>query len=314
MLKVNPLSEESVQKHLNTEKMAFESKLEKWLAPYVDCPPFSYKLVCFIRNNIDAILVGNAKVLQNIIAAVDASFPDFSQYLKTRPKSTQVGYRADMESLIKCIEDLFNYDSFSKRKTTWGAYDLVRAHGLRICPYCQLHHVSYYVSNDNEAFRMRPPLDHFYPKSVYPYLAVSLCNLIPSCTQCNSSVKRDEDPGTKVPHPMDSAELLSVDFSIRHKTLQPTPRVPDDIELVVQCADKSEAFVNFFRLQERYEWFIPEIFDMFLRKSDFDQLDVQWREAIDSEIFVLGFSRTDVTRRALGSCLASIARNSNLID
>lgn len=314
MLKVDSLSSGQVKKHLDVQKKDFDGTLVKWCAPYVSYPKLTYELVCFFREKIDEILVGDAKALRGIIDEVSAKFPDFTQYLQDRPKKSQPGFDLGVESLIEQVQGLFDYDAFSKRKNAWGAYDLVRAHGLRICPYCQLHHVNYYVSNDDGAFRMRPPLDHFYPKSIYPYLAVSLFNLIPSCTQCNSSVKRDGDPGGAVPHPMDATEVLTVDFSVLHKALQQIPTVPDDIELVVQCAGKSKAFVEFFRLQERYAWYTPEIFDMFLRKANFDQLDAQWQEAISGEIFVLGFSRTDASRRALGSCLASIARNSKLIN
>lgn len=36
---------------------------------------------------------------------------------------------------------------------------------------------------------IRPELDHCFPKSKHSFLSVSLYNLIPSCSQCNSSIK-----------------------------------------------------------------------------------------------------------------------------
>lgn len=33
--------------------------------------------------------------------------------------------------------------------------------------------------------KARPQFDHFYPKSKYPYLALSFYNLVPSCAVCN---------------------------------------------------------------------------------------------------------------------------------
>ena len=38
-----------------------------------------------------------------------------------------------------------------------------------------------------------PDLDHFYPKSKYPFLAVTLSNLIPSCLFCNQRAKNATD-------------------------------------------------------------------------------------------------------------------------
>ena len=36
-------------------------------------------------------------------------------------------------------------------------------------------------------------MDHFYPKSLYPFLALSLYNFIPSCQICNSRFKGNKD-------------------------------------------------------------------------------------------------------------------------
>ncbi|TCL67476.1 hypothetical protein EV196_10232 [Mariniflexile fucanivorans] len=42
---------------------------------------------------------------------------------------------------------------------------------------------------------IKPELDHYYPKSLYPYFGVSFYNLIPSCQSCNGlGVKGENDP------------------------------------------------------------------------------------------------------------------------
>ena len=38
----------------------------------------------------------------------------------------------------------------------------------------------------------RPVFDHWFPKSKFPLLSMSLFNLIPSCTICNSALKKDD--------------------------------------------------------------------------------------------------------------------------
>lgn len=64
---------------------------------------------------------------------------------------------------------------------------------LKVCPYCgrnQINVASYEKKRDS-----KPPIDHFFPKSKYPFLAVSYRNLIPCCTTCNDiSNKGDFDP------------------------------------------------------------------------------------------------------------------------
>ena len=64
----------------------------------------------------------------------------------------------------------------------YSRYDFVIKHGLKSCPYCNRNYI-FVVNKDGN--KLRPEIDHFYPKSIYPYLAVSYFNLIPSCPTCN---------------------------------------------------------------------------------------------------------------------------------
>jgi len=59
---------------------------------------------------------------------------------------------------------------------------------LRVCPACdgQPPHVI-----KTRAFS---DVDHFLPKSLYPFLAIHPYNLVPICTDCNRYFKRDHDP------------------------------------------------------------------------------------------------------------------------
>ena len=56
---------------------------------------------------------------------------------------------------------------------------LVNESRMYVCPYCNRNFIN---SRDD---RMGSQLDHFYPISEFPFFAVSLYNLIPSCNVCN---------------------------------------------------------------------------------------------------------------------------------
>ena len=60
------------------------------------------------------------------------------------------------------------------------AYWLQRRIGLRTCPYCNVNYTRVSARG-----RFRADLEHFFPKSKYPYLSVTLYNLFPSCHTCN---------------------------------------------------------------------------------------------------------------------------------
>jgi len=94
--------------------------------------------------------------------------------------------------LLNDLRKIFNYDSFCKKHPEkWNAYSLCNHSRCRTCPYCN-HSYAMTVYQDGEG-AFRPTLDHFYPKTHYPHLALSLANLIPSCYSCNSSLKGDAD-------------------------------------------------------------------------------------------------------------------------
>lgn len=82
------------------------------------------------------------------------------------------------EELMKYI---FNYDNF----VTFCAYDFVKLIGIKLCPYCNIDYI-FTATADESNTGTRPDLDHFFPESKYPWLALSLYNLIPSCKVCNT--------------------------------------------------------------------------------------------------------------------------------
>lgn len=73
------------------------------------------------------------------------------------------------------------YTNFSNRK--YG-YQWAEKLGVTVCPYCNRSYI-FTVKKDARNGKARPQYDHFFPKSIYPYRALSMYNLIPSCAVCN---------------------------------------------------------------------------------------------------------------------------------
>lgn len=107
----------------------------------------------------------------------------------------------------------FNYGKFaSKRTKGWNAYALCGAANYKICPYCQ-QSFAVALSSTKSGKSFRPTLDHFYPKSEYPYLGLSLYNLVPSCQTCNSSLKGQINFGdTDHLHPYEDDEHIRFEW------------------------------------------------------------------------------------------------------
>lgn len=102
----------------------------------------------------------------------------------------------DKEKARNCCEKIFDYKKFVKGQK--HAYWLLRKLNVRVCPYCNQTYTVTLPSpeelEEGEEFKTtRAAFDHFYGKAKYPYLALSLFNLVPSCTVCNSNKTDSEE-------------------------------------------------------------------------------------------------------------------------
>lgn len=89
---------------------------------------------------------------------------------------------------------LFNYEAFISKNSTfkfYNGYNLAKNISFGTCIYCNRLYTHTIINKKGECVA-RPTFDHWFPKSIYPLLALSFYNLIPSCNICNSSVKKNK--------------------------------------------------------------------------------------------------------------------------
>lgn len=86
---------------------------------------------------------------------------------------------------------IFEYKQLAKGQ----AYSLIRELNMSACPYCNQEDIIIREPHqiDKSGRSHRPALDHFLPKSLYPFLALNVYNLLPSGDRCNRSFKADFD-------------------------------------------------------------------------------------------------------------------------
>lgn len=151
------------------------------------------------------LLIASPKVLfemnESLMKGLMPTYNDaeLDDYLKAlhNPK-VQAGSREQSlinkyQKQLKKLHEAFDYPGqLSQNKSR--SYKLVRTINRNTCVYCNRQY-AFNIEKDggsNDANRYaRPALDHWFPESVYPLLSLSLYNLIPSCTICNSSAKGD---------------------------------------------------------------------------------------------------------------------------
>ena len=132
----------------------------------------------FIRCHLPVIVHGTPSRLRGVIGSAEV----------LRKALTREQY----ERFLKDCSLVFDYEAFSRRDLPgWGAYALCIESRYTMCPYC--HQAFAHTLVPMGGGRFRPTLDHYYPKKKYPYLALSIYNLVPSCYTCNSQLKGGKD-------------------------------------------------------------------------------------------------------------------------
>lgn len=314
MLKLTPLSPPFRKRHFDLIAPRFSTTRAESVKA-LRAQPYDATLLDHLQNSLETILLGTPAEIEAFAQNFVAQFAPFSRYASRRQKGNAPQDEISKNTL-SIIQACLDYDWFSDQTKGWGAYALVDAYRLRICPYCHASQVNFHVDRvkgkrGGKAFRMRPPLDHYLPKSAYPYLAVSLSNLIPSCVQCNSGVKTSSDPiGKGYAHPLDQT-ALRIKFSTRG-TIRSDPHGPvwvEEVEVTLTGEDDvSKSHVKEFKLQQRYGWYRHEIKDLIDRHEQHRDISQKLQVVVPRELYVLGFLERDADRRSLGLCLRDIYR------
>jgi len=112
------------------------------------------------EKEVEKLLLADQKELRNYISK-------FGSYAGSTIKSDYL------------LNSVFKYKNFANRKI---AYHISSKRNVTVCPYCNRQYIFTVIPSKG---RVRPQFDHYFPKKEYPYLALSLYNMIPSCSICN---------------------------------------------------------------------------------------------------------------------------------
>lgn len=135
------------------------------------------RIKSYIEDNLNQIIVGDPVQLQNKITYFDKQGwhkSIFSLGRRGTVRLTQFG-----DAILRA----FGYDSAFRtvrHKGIWLAEQL----NLKTCPYCNAQY-TLTIRRPDKKVAARFQFDHFFSKRRYPYLSLSLYNLIPSCASCN---------------------------------------------------------------------------------------------------------------------------------
>lgn len=190
------------------------------------------------------------------------------------------------------LKNIFVTHGYEKGLEKWGFIYRLK---IDTCPYCNRNYI--YTTTNNK--KIKPEIDHFYPKSKYPVLGVSYFNLIPSCKSCNGfGAKHENDPhdlGLINPY------LLKYnDFVFTHKIKNIAIINPlvgkSDVEVYLKTTKTGH--LDVFNLKELYELHHDHALELIIKQRL--KYSKKHREYLSS-YKGLRFSNSEIDRMILGN-------------
>lgn len=165
------------QWYLSTFQDAIKKRLEglEYNSQYKGQKDFVKKLI----SNLPLLLTGTPPKLKAFIDSLHSDYIKIASKKVCKPYLTKGKRRK--QPFAKGLLQAMGYENYRENKLV----ELSRMLNIKVCPYCN-HNFTLYIdvlgkTNMKGLFQF----DHFFDKSDYPYLSMSLYNLIPSCPSCN---------------------------------------------------------------------------------------------------------------------------------
>jgi len=136
------------------------------------------------KYKLEDFLIGDSEKLKEILADyANLSSAEQKEFKKKFAPYFINQYEQKLAVTPKKEENIYKYKNIK-----YNAYTLCEMLNINVCPYCNKNYIVTIADIKNSIFT-RPTLDHFLDKATYPFFALSLYNLIPSCHICNSHIK-----------------------------------------------------------------------------------------------------------------------------
>lgn len=200
----------------------------------------------------------NCKLMREIIPGYDES--EFNDYLESKGKKCDNRSNYDKLLIRKyhktliTIRDAFDYEGQLAQKKS-RTYRITFEQGHNTCTYCNRQYtitITKDNGNNDESRIARPQLDHWFSKELYPLMSLSLYNLIPCCSICNSSLKGNTifKLSTHV-HPYLDSTPDEPKFKFSYK---PIAMGKYEVSIENLTNKKEENMVDVFKLREAYRY------------------------------------------------------------
>lgn len=237
------------------------------------------------RHHVTTI---NEMVEDLLVADTDVIADVYDRFMSlgipaTQPNTNGSG-KAVRSDAYKELDKIFNYTN--KYADLIAQFFINKADLLHIssCYYCEMAYINTYLMLGHGGITKRQfDVDHFLPKTECPIIGLSLFNFVPSCQVCNSRIKSSRVLGTN------NAERIAfnpasdqyrfddnVKIRLRMWRLPSTAfRNKSQYYIYFRCKNGYNKPVDFFHLQDRYEFHKKEAMRLLKLKNDYPQSTIR---------------------------------------
>lgn len=192
---------------------------------------------------------------------------------------------------------------------------------VHTCYYCNIDFINTFKKNNEtkNAFT----LDHVLEKADYPFLALSLYNLVPSCYVCNSKVKDSKilfDEFSPTNKDFDFNERVKFKSFISNVNLQIEKEQDFYIKLIENYSNKYDEYIKSLNLNDRYDYHKYKVLEMIQKRKEYpdsrikelSDLTKKTQEEIKQDLFGI-YILEDLHKRPLSKLIKDISEELDLI-
>lgn len=195
--------------HLKDIKDGKDIKIKNEIIEYKDFEKSELSYLKQLYTDFDKLITSIPEDLEKLVSTYDESL--IGDYVKSGFGSIKFKLNPFGIKVLK----IFGYDHYFRNRTKKGIW-YAKQLNCRSCPYCNANY-TLLTNRKSKSTQAKFQFDHFLSKKKYPYLSVSMYNLIPTCANCNLSKGEKPFHTSTHYHPFSRDFSLMVKFSLDYK-------------------------------------------------------------------------------------------------
>lgn len=268
--------------------------------------------------------------LSDLLLTRSEELPDLINQIENKVLSLTT---AERDEIKEKVQILFDYSGKFQKTSIFPFFS--ENFSFCTCHYCNRMYTTDLVINYDQSGKQENvityQLDHFYEKAHYPYLSLSLYNLIPCCSTCNTTIKnrlinnKNDDCYSKKCLPPNHEDF---DFhaKVKFRTFFSGKRISrkeiHDFELcLVDQSKQYKNYINLFQLNERYKSHKDIVLEMIQKRDmypdskiiELSKLTRQSIEKVKQDLFGTEIYSTALIKKPLSKLTQDIAAQLGLI-